>query len=68
MTIDAKVFLGCIAAGLFALGLEIGRQHRPPVCPTVIGAVVISTAATPQGNFCTYQPAAKGRTTWRTKA
>jgi hypothetical protein len=65
--VDRIVFLGAIAAGLFALGLEIGKQYRPPVCPTVQGAVVIGSSSTPTGNYCTYQPAAKGRTTWRTK-
>lgn len=63
---DLVVFLGCIGAGLFAAGMEVGERRPlpppPPLqCPTVQGAVVVSSSHTRDGGqSCTYQRAAKG--------
>ncbi len=58
MTIDAKVFAGCCVIAIFALGLEIGSEAKPVICPdkapseqlvsiTVTGSITVCTYATP---------------------
>ncbi len=60
MTIDAKVFAGCCVIGIFALGLEIGSEAKPVICPdeapheqlvsiTINGPMTICTYAAPYG-------------------
>ena len=58
MTTDAKVFAGCCVIGIFALGLEIGSEAKPVICPdkapheqlvsiTINGPMTICTYAAP---------------------
>jgi hypothetical protein len=45
LTKDAAVFAGVCVMGIFALGLEIGKQHQPMLCPVVPGQQIVSTVA-----------------------
>jgi hypothetical protein len=60
MTTDAKVFLGCCVVAIFALGLEIGSEAKPVICPdkgpheqlvsiTISGQITVCTYAAPIG-------------------
>jgi len=57
MSADAIVFAACCVVAVFALGLEIGRQHVPRVCPVVPGQQVISTLDRGHEQVCTYADA-----------
>lgn len=54
MSADAIVFAVCCTLGLFALGIEIGQQHRPPACPVVPGEQVVSTTDDRGTQTCVY--------------
>ena len=54
MSADAIVFAVCCALGMFALGVEIGQQHRPPAGPTVPGEEIVSTIDNHGAQTCVY--------------
>lgn len=58
-TRDGFVFTGCLIGLFFWLGLEVGMQHKPKVCPEVEGRQAISTVVTPQGEYCMYERSIK---------
>jgi hypothetical protein len=45
LTKDAAVFIVCCFAGVFALGIEVGKDNRPLLCPVVPGQQIVSTIA-----------------------
>lgn len=51
---DAIVFACCCVIGVFALGLEIGKDNKPLLCPVVLGQKVVSTIDTRDGQYCHY--------------
>ncbi len=51
MTTDAIVLLVCCFAGVFALGIEIGKDNQPLLCPVVPGQQIVSTVAP---DICVY--------------
>ncbi len=57
MSADAIVFVVACVVGVFALGMEVGAQHTPPVCPTVAGQQVVSTISGNDGQVCVYASA-----------
>jgi len=66
MTKDAIVFIGCCFAGVFALGIEVGKDNRPLLCPVVPGEQVVSTIDSKGEQLCVYANA-YGRATRRVK-
>lgn len=51
---DTIVFVACCAIGIFALGMEIGKQNAPLACPTVAGQQIISTVNSKTAQVCVY--------------
>ena len=60
MTTDAKIFTNYCVAAIFALGLEIGSEAKPIICPdkapgeqlisiTISGPITVCTYAAPIG-------------------
>ena len=54
MSTAAIVFGGCCVVAVFALGLEIGRQHIALACPAVPGQQVVSTIDRGSEQVCIY--------------
>jgi len=68
MTADAKVFAGCCVIGIFALGLEIGSEAKPIICPDKAPhEQLVSITVTGSITVCTYSNSF-GRSTRRAKA
>lgn len=65
MTKDAIVFLVCCFAGVFALGIEIGKDNKPLLCPVVPGQQIVSTVAP---DTCVYVQNIYGRAVRKVKA
>lgn len=51
---DAIVFIACCFAGVFALGIEIGKDNRPLTCPLVAGQQIVSTVDSKTEQTCHY--------------
>lgn len=64
MTKDAIVFAVCCVIGVFALGLEIGKDNKPLLCPVVPGQQIVSTVAP---DVCVYA-SSYGRSVRKAKA
>jgi hypothetical protein len=64
LTKDAIVFLACCVIGVFALGLEIGKDNKPLLCPVVPGQQIVSTVAP---DVCVYA-SSYGRAVRKAKA
>ena len=68
MTTDAKVFVGCCVINIFALGLEIGSEAKPVICPDKApGEQLVSITINGPMTICTYAPS-YGRATRRARA
>lgn len=61
---DTIVFACCCVIGIFALGLEIGKDNKPLLCPVVSGQIVVSTVAP---DVCVYA-SSYGRSVRKAKA
>ena len=55
---DTIVFVACCVIGIFALGMEVGKQNAPLLCPVVPGHEVVSTVAP---DTCIYAQSIYGR-------
>ena len=62
---DTIVFAACCLIGVFALGLEIGKDNKPLLCPIVAGHEVVSTVAP---DTCVYAQTIYGRALRKGKA
>lgn len=62
---DAIVFAACCVIGVFALGLEIGKQHQPLLCPVAPGQQIAATIAP---DTCVYVQNITGRSLRKIKA
>ena len=69
MTTDAKVFAACCVIGIFALGLEIGSEAKPIICPDKApGEQLISITINGPMTICTYAAPIYGRSLRKAKA
>lgn len=69
MSADAKVFAGCCVIGIFALGLEIGSEAKPVICPDKApGEQLISITINGPMTICTYSAPIYGRSLRKAKA
>ncbi len=69
MTIDAKVFAGCCVAAIFALGLEIGSEAKPVICPDKAPhEQLVSITINGPTTICTYAAPIYGRSLRKAKA
>ena len=69
MTIDAKVFAGCCVIGIFALGLEIGSESKPVICPDKAPhEQLVSITINGPTTICTYAAPIYGRSLRKAKA
>lgn len=64
MSADRIVFAACCVIGVFALGLEIGKDNKPLLCPVVPGQQIVSTVAP---DVCVYA-SSYGRSVRKAKA
>lgn len=69
MTTDAKVFLGCCVISIFALGLEIGSEAKPVICPDKAPhEKLVSITINGPMTICTYAAPIYGRSLRKAKA
>jgi hypothetical protein len=65
MSADAKVFAGCCVIAALAIGIEIGKDNKPLLCPVVAGHEVVSTVAP---DTCVYAQTLYGRALRKSRA
>jgi hypothetical protein len=69
MTTDAKVFAGCCVIAIFALGLEIGSEAKPVICPDKAPhEQLVSITINGPTTICTYAAPIYGRSLRKAKA
>ena len=69
MTTDAKVFAGCCVIAIFALGLEIGSEAKPVICPDKAPhEQLVSSTINGPTTICTYAAPIYGRSLRKAKA
>ncbi len=69
MTADAKVFAGCCVIAIFALGLEIGSEAKPVICPDKAPhEQLVSITINGPTTICTYAAPIYGRSLRKAKA
>jgi hypothetical protein len=69
MTTDAKVFAGCCVIAIFALGLEIGSEAKPVICPDKAPhEQLVSITINGPMTICTYAAPIYGRSLRKAKA
>ena len=69
MTTDAKVFAGCCVIAIFALGIEIGSEAKPVICPDKAPhEQLVSITINGPTTICTYAAPIYGRSLRKAKA
>ena len=69
MTTDAKVFAGCCVIAIFALGIEIGSEAKPVICPDKApNEQLVSITINGPMTICTYAAPIYGRSLRKAKA